>query len=267
VPDVIVLCYHAVSDGWSSELSVTPAQLRSQLSFLLGRGYHGATFHQAVTSPAAPRTLAVTFDDGFRSTYEQAYPVLRSLGVPATIFVVTNFVGAQTPMHWPGIGQFLGTRDERELTSVSWEELRELQARGWEIGSHTCSHPHLTECDDSTLWPELRRSRSTCERELGQACLSLAYPFGDLDVRVERAAADAGYTAACALPDRLGRPTPLAWPRVGVWRHDTTALFRIKVSPVFRELRRSPAWNAVVAGRHLLELRRARTHTVTGAAR
>jgi peptidoglycan/xylan/chitin deacetylase (PgdA/CDA1 family) len=248
-------------------MSVTPAQLESQLSFLLGHGYKGATLRQALTSPPARKTIAVTFDDGFRSTYEHGYPVLRRLGVPATIFAVTGFVGAQHPMHWPGIDQFLGTRHERELTPVSWDELRELQASGWEIGSHTCSHPHLTRCDDASLQRELQESRATCEQEVGQPCRSLAYPFGDLDARVERAAADAGYAAACALPDRFGRPAPLAWPRIGVWRRDTQVLFRIKVSPMFRALRRSPAWNAVVSGRHQLEQSRAGTDTIKSGAR
>jgi peptidoglycan/xylan/chitin deacetylase (PgdA/CDA1 family) len=248
-------------------MSVTPAQLESQLSFLLRHGYQAATLRQALTSPPAPKTVAVTFDDGFRSTYEHGYRVLRRLGVPATIFVVTEFVGAHRPMHWPGIDQFLGTSHERELTPASWEELRELQASGWEIGSHTCSHPHLTRCDDSSLHRELQGSRTTCERELGLPCRSLAYPFGDVDSRVERAAADAGYAAACALPDRLGGAAPLAWPRIGVWRRDTPVLFRIKVSPVFRALRRSPAWNAVVAGRRQLGQSRTRTDTIKSGAR
>jgi len=88
-----------------------------------------------------------------------------------------------------------------------------------------------------------------------------------VDSRVERAAADAGYAAACALPDRLGGAAPLAWPRIGVWRRDTPVLFRIKVSPVFRALRRSPAWNAVVAGRRQLGQSRTRTDTIKSGAR
>jgi peptidoglycan/xylan/chitin deacetylase (PgdA/CDA1 family) len=62
--DVLVLCYHAVSVRWPAELSVTPERLEEQLRLLVRRGFKGATFHQAVIAPPAPRTLAVTFDDG-----------------------------------------------------------------------------------------------------------------------------------------------------------------------------------------------------------
>jgi peptidoglycan/xylan/chitin deacetylase (PgdA/CDA1 family) len=255
VTDVLVLCYHAVSDRWPADLSVTPSQLEAQVGFLLERGYRGVTFDEAVTAPPAPKTLAVTFDDGFRSTFEHGFAVLSTLGLPATIFVVTEFIDGTAPMAWPGIDHWLGGRHESELAPVSWTELQQLAAAGWEIGSHTRTHPRLTRCDDTTLERELRGSRERCEAQLGRPCRSLAYPFGDFDARIERAAADAGYATACTLPDRLRASTPLTWPRIGVWRSDTPVRFRIKVSSTFRKVRSSPAWPAVAAVRRLLDTR------------
>jgi peptidoglycan/xylan/chitin deacetylase (PgdA/CDA1 family) len=245
VTDVLVLCYHAVSERWPADLAVTPARLDAQVRFLLARGYRGATFQDAITAPPTPKTLAVTFDDGFRSTFERGVPVLSRLGVPATIFVVTDLVGAAEPMVWPGIDHWLRGPYEAELAPISWSELRQLADAGWEVGSHTSTHPRLTDCDDASLERELRASRTRCEDRLGRPCRSIAYPFGDVDGRVVRAAADAGYSAACTLPDRLHEPSPLAWPRVAVWRADTGIRFRIKVSPPFRQLRGSRAWPTV----------------------
>jgi peptidoglycan/xylan/chitin deacetylase (PgdA/CDA1 family) len=252
VRDVLALCYHAVSPGWASELAVTPAQLEAQTRGLLRAGYRSVEFHAAVTAREPPRTLAVTFDDGFRSVYRHARDPLDRLGVPATVFVVTDFVGTERPMVWPGIESWAAGADASELVPMSWEELTELGDAGWEVGSHTCTHPHLTRCDDATLERELRGSRERCEERLGRACRSLAYPYGDFDDRVAAAAAAAGYVAACTLPDRLHPASPLQWPRVGVWRSDSEARFRLKVSPGFRRLRGSPAWDGLARGARAL---------------
>lgn len=250
--DAIVLCYHAVSERWDADLSVTPSQFEAQISCLLGRGYRGATFSEAVTKRAGEPTVAVTFDDGFRSVVEHAFPILAHYGIPATMFVVTDFVGADAPLAWSGIDHWIESPSASELKSVSWDDLSQLAAAGWEIGSHTCTHPHLTHCEDDELVRELRDSKRRCERDLGIVCRSLAYPYGDVDGRVRQAAGQAGYTSAAALPSgRWGEETLLAWPRVGVWHGESLRRFRLKVSPAFRTLQSSPAWSAVAAARHL----------------
>src|SRR3954469_21309762 len=99
----LVLCYHAVSERWSAPLSVTPDRLRAQLRLLLRAGYTGATFSDALLAPPAARTLAVTFDDAFASVIELAFPILDRLGLPATVFVATDFARERRPLSWPGI--------------------------------------------------------------------------------------------------------------------------------------------------------------------
>jgi peptidoglycan/xylan/chitin deacetylase (PgdA/CDA1 family) len=245
VNDVIVLCYHAVSADWEAELSTTPERFERQVALLAERGYRGVTFAQAATEAWEGRAVAITFDDAFRSVFELARPILERFNLPATIFVPTDYIDADGPLRWPGIEQWLGGPRERELTPMSWEELRSLAAAGWEIGSHTCSHPHLTQTDDATLQAELTRSKAACEQQLASPCTSLAYPYGDLDARVVRAAAGAGYGAAAALPRRLREDGILEWPRVGVYHEDNDLRFRLKLSPTMRRLRRSSAWDSL----------------------
>ena len=236
----LVLGYHAVSEDWPAELSVTPEALRRQLDLLVRRGYRGATFTDAVTGPGAGRTLVVTFDDAYRSVIERAWPILADLGLPGTVFTVTEWAGARAPMAWPGIERWLEGPHREELLPMSWEELGSLSDAGWEIGSHSHTHPHLTTLDDAALATELQRSRNECERRLDRPCQSLAYPYGDVDGRVVEAARQAGYRAACALPQgRLHAPEPLRWPRVGIYHRDADWRFRLKVSPAARWLRRS----------------------------
>jgi len=240
VSDTLVLCYHAVSPTWPAVLSITPEQLDAQVSHVLRRGYEPVTFSQAVAHAGAPgKRVAITFDDGFRSVRELAKPILDRVGVPASVFVPTAFPGSGRPLAWQGTEQWLGGPHEEELGSLTWEELAALAEDGWEVGSHTRSHPRLSTLDDGALRDELAGSRRDCEERLGRPCTSLAYPYGDHDARVVRAVADAGYECAGALPElreRLPAAGPLAWPRVGIYHGEPGWRWRLKMSRVMRRL-------------------------------
>lgn len=198
------------------------------------------TFSRAVADPPPGKTVVVTFDDSYLSVLNLAAPILDRLGMVGTVFVPTSFAGGSAPMQWPGIDHWLEGPFAGELTPMSWEQLRELAASGWEIGSHTCTHPRLPEIDDESLSRELTASRDEIQRHLGDPCRSLAYPYGDHDERVVRATREAGYEAAAILSQRLTRPAPLRWPRVGVYHADSDREFKLKVSPLVRSLRASP---------------------------
>lgn len=248
--DALVLCYHALSTSWGAALSTTPGRFERQLRLLLSRGYRALTFGEAVASPEQEGILAVTFDDGYHSVVKEARPILDRLGIPATVFAPTDFIGSDRPMRWAGIEQWLGGPHEPELMPMTWAELRTLADDGWEIGSHTGSHPRLTQVDDSTLEDQLVRSKRACEEQLGRPCTSLAYPYGDVDARVIGAARRAGYRAAAALPDRgTGSSGRFNYPRIGIYRADGALRFRVKVAPSTAFLRRSRAWELVSARR------------------
>lgn len=226
--DIVVLCYHGVSPTWPAVVTVTPTNLEAQLSRFLRRGYRGSTLCDALTAPRHERTLVVTFDDAFRSVLTLAFPVLERLGLPATVFVPTAYPDSGSPMGWAGYDHWLGTPHEHELACLSWEELRRLRAAGWEIGSHTHSHPRLTSLDESSLTRELHISREKCEWEMKEPCYSLAYPYSDCDSRVVRAARQAGYALATTVAVGSRPALPLQWPRVIVARKDTAVLVGLR---------------------------------------
>ncbi|HYH52662.1 MAG TPA: polysaccharide deacetylase family protein [Solirubrobacterales bacterium] len=220
-PRLVVLCYHGLSDTWPDDTAVTPADFGAQIEFFLGRGYRATTFTDALTNLPAPRTLVVTFDDANESVLRLGAPLLERLGVPATIFVPTDYPDSGRLMSWGGIDRWLGGPHEPELECLGWESLRELAAAGWEIGSHTAGHPLLTEVDDATLARELAESKRACECEIGSPCYSLAYPYGIADNRIVRAARVAGYAVAATVPITPVTALPLRWPRVGVYRGES----------------------------------------------
>jgi peptidoglycan/xylan/chitin deacetylase (PgdA/CDA1 family) len=255
----LVLCYHAISARWPAVLSITLAQLREQLEWLVAHGYRGATFSEAVMTRASSPTVAITFDDAFSSVLEYAAPVMASLGLPGTVFVVTSFADSRRPLEWDGIDQWRGGEHDQELRGMSWPELEQLEQAGWEIGSHTLTHPHLTRLDDHALARELGASRAACERALGHPVTSIAYPYGDVDARVARATAAAGYTAAAGLPVLMSPRAALDWPRVGIYRPDSLARFRVKTSPTVRRMRTALAPTEGAARRSLARRRRSPT--------
>jgi peptidoglycan/xylan/chitin deacetylase (PgdA/CDA1 family) len=229
---VLVLGYHGVSREWPQKWAVTPDALEAQVRILTSRGWTGTTFLQAVTEPSGGRRFAVTFDDAYRSIIELGLPVLNALGVPATVFVPTDFADRAALLDFGTLDRWHRTPWEEELRCMSWDELRRLRDAGWEIGSHSRTHRHLSALSDDDLAGELRHSKARCEEELGLRSVTLAYPFSDRDGRVVAAAKAAGYAAAGADETAPSRPPFLyEWPRVSVYRSDSLLRFRLRISP------------------------------------
>jgi len=105
---------------------------------------------------------------------------------------VTDFADSDQPLSWDGLDHWVGGEHDPELRGMSWPELQRLEQAGWEIASHTLTHPHLTTLGDDALARELHQSRAACERALGHPVTSIAYPYGSVDERVKRATAAAG---------------------------------------------------------------------------
>ncbi len=240
--EVLVLCYHAVSPTWPATLAVTPEALERQLTSLVRRGWRGATFYDAVFDPPSPRTLAVTFDDAFASVQTLALPILERLGLPGTVFAPTAFISRRDRLSWPGIEHWQRSPHAAELIPMGWPQLGELTDRGWEIGSHTHTHPRLTRLEDDAARHELAQSRAECLQHLGQACRTIAYPYGDVDGRIAGIAERAGYAAGASLSRRLEPLGPYRWPRVGIHHMDVWWRFKLKAARPSRRARASNLW-------------------------
>jgi peptidoglycan/xylan/chitin deacetylase (PgdA/CDA1 family) len=222
----LVLCYHAVSDGWTDPLAVTPAALEAQVRDLLRRGFRPVSAEATLDNAA--RTLHVTFDDAYRNV-ASVLPTLARLGVPVTVFACSRYADRGDPLDVP---ELRGRADGAPgaLDTMSWEALREWAERGVTIGSHTCSHPHLPLLDDFELRRELTESKERVEDEIGGPCTTLAYPYGEEDERVRANARHAGYTVGFSLRGENRALDPYAVPRVDVYRPDGKLRFAAKTS-------------------------------------
>ena len=185
------LTFHKVDRAFEWGVTrVTPRQFLRMATWLRDQGY-STVLPWEMDSPSLPeKPVLITFDDAYESVYTEAFPVLRELGMRATVFVVSGYVGRDN-----GWDVNLGGLRFRH---ASWDQLKALRDAGWEIGSHTVHHPDLTRVPDETVMRECRLSRSTLEETLGQPVTALSPPFGRYNERVLEAAVQAGYRRVCA---------------------------------------------------------------------
>jgi peptidoglycan/xylan/chitin deacetylase (PgdA/CDA1 family) len=221
-----VLCYHRI--GGPLELGVTRvgrSVFARQMTALARSGWRALSLSEfACTTHDVRRAFLLTFDDGYESLAQHAYPVLADLGLTATTFLITDYVG-QT-----------NTWDVRytwkRLPHLSWAQIEQWRGRGFDFASHTATHRRLTWIPDIELMAELRRSRETLHARLGaDAARAIAYPFGAVNGRVVERARDAGYELGFG--GVRGGENVLNQPRIPVYCWDAARVpFGLRTGPL-----------------------------------
>jgi peptidoglycan/xylan/chitin deacetylase (PgdA/CDA1 family) len=223
---VTILAYHSIDDSWNDPLAVTVDAFRWQMGLIAKRSpLPLSEYVLRLRADALPaRAIAVTFDDGYRDLLEIGEPICGELGIRPTVFLATAHMDSGTPLGWrPEV--------RRQNLPLDWDGARALLQAGWEIGSHTATHPDLTSLPDPELALELEGSRRSLREALGGDCDTISYPYGSHDQRVRQAAAAAGYEAGFSLPTgREDHDRELAIPRIGVFRGENALRFRAKLT-------------------------------------
>lgn len=199
---VPILLYHHITDeefSGGNEISlISPYDFRLHMTAIKVnftpislRDYYNYVTCTDSSAVLPDNPIIVTFDDGYLSNYEIAYPILKELNIPATIFVVTDTVGEMAGG---------GTVNYSHFT---WEQAKEMESSGLiEIQSHTASHASLGELDYSSLVTELRKSKYMIEKNLGRECDMIAFPYGSYTDTVRSAARSAGYKLQALVDDK-----------------------------------------------------------------
>ena len=236
---VAILTYHAIDDS-GSVLSTTPRLFARQMRVLAESGFRIVPLTDLPDLISAPSTgepvVALTFDDGFLSVYENALPLLARYGFPATVFVVSDFCGQTNG--WPSQPPLIPRQP-----LLGWSELRELARAGVRPGCHTRTHPDLCGLALDEVSEELAGAKARIEDGLGAPVETFAYPYGAYDQHV-RALAAAHFSLACATT--LGfvglHSDPFALERLDMYYlRDPPLLARLFTPPVrgYLHLRRS----------------------------
>lgn len=206
-----ILMYHYVYDGANpgDRLVVTPRTLERQMQFLKRYRYNVVPLKSLVSlikekKKIPCRTVAITFDDGFKNNYANAFPILKKYNLPATMFIITDEVG------------------RAQADKMSWEEMKIMLASGIiDFGSHALgAEPLINIKSQAELKRQIFDSKKVLEEKLGQEILIFSYPEGMFDQNIRQLVIDAGYKAAVATS-----------PGRNFANDDIFALKRLRVSP------------------------------------
>ena len=189
--------YHSISGSNHDRLTVAPERFAAEMKLLAEQEFQVVSLAEACRRLASGRKLAraivLTFDDGYRDFLTTAAPVLRQHGFSATLFVVTGRLGDTASRRTAQKTRALLNRDE----------LCELKSAGFQLGSHTVTHPDLRSLDDATLERELADSYAAIAR-LGETFIPFAYPGGTFTQRERDAVQRAGYDCGVIVGGRWG---------------------------------------------------------------
>jgi len=223
---VPILAYHKVQVQPELGVSnITPRQFERQIKYLYDNGFKSTSIDDYVNGRSiGNKNVIITFDDAYTSVFENAFPVLDKYNFKATIFVITKFVGDYNKWDY----HFKKFR----ITHCNWEQIKTLQDRGWEIGSHTVSHPNLQKISTKKLWFEIRYSKEVLENYLNREITTISYPFGSYNKQTIDIVKLSGYAAACTLGHNYpyNENFPYALFRRGVYCFEPMSIFKLKLS-------------------------------------
>ena len=211
-----ILTYHRFAENCNSPLCMPKNIFELQMRYLKENGYHVITAKELLAflgyrQGLPQKSVLITMDDGYRSVYNIAYPILKEYGFTATLFIYTSFVDVSK-------------------MAITWNQLKEMQSEGFTIGSHTIYHSDLTQPKEGETEPEfmarikkeLYGSKKIIDQKLGQDTYIIAYPFGYYDQISIQMAKKAGYKMAMSVK-RGGNPffaNPLALRRDQILERD-----------------------------------------------
>ena len=178
----VILMYHRFGEDAYPSTSIRLGQFEEHIRILASDPYRVLPLADIVRAlragdRLADRSVGITVDDAYRSTFTEAFPRLEAAGLPFTIFVNTDTVG-------------------RGAGALTWDELRTMEAAGVEIGAHSASHRAMATLDGGLVAEDLARMSAVFLAELGHIPRVFAYPYGEFGTELAAVIEDAGYDAA-----------------------------------------------------------------------
>jgi peptidoglycan/xylan/chitin deacetylase (PgdA/CDA1 family) len=185
---VPILCYHNLGAQAKGRMLMAASTFREQMQYLRANGYHVIGLREFVEftrlgRQLPQRSVVLTFDDGYKSFKQYAYPVLKELGFTATLFVYTDYVGAGR-------------------NALSWQELRELAAEGFDVQGHSKTHGDLRRIAGEPdaqyqrrMQAELAQPQEQFQKNLGRKADIIAFPYGSWDESLLGKVIEHGYVA------------------------------------------------------------------------
>ncbi len=204
---VRILLYHKVCEllpGKYREHAIPPAAFARQMEFLFRNRFKVITLEQFLeykekNIKPPPKSVIITFDDGYMENYINAFPILEKYNFKATIFIVTDYIDSEEPIRLLEWDEQLQSHYQEKKTNwlpLSRQMLLTMSTSGFSFGSHTKSHPALNQVGEKVAIEELKGSKERLEEILAKPVTSFSYPYGELNETVKNLVKAAGYRVA-----------------------------------------------------------------------
>ncbi|REE01750.1 polysaccharide deacetylase family protein [Marinoscillum furvescens] len=195
--EVVCFVYHRFGDDRFASTNVSIDHFKAHLQYLKDHNYQVLTFAEAIQylkgDGPAQKTAVITIDDGYKSFFENGLPVLREYGFPASLYINTETVGGSDYM--------------------TWAQIKQTKDAGIEIGNHTHSHAYFLNQPASSRYKnfeaELQKSQDLIKEQLGEAPVTFAYPYGELDAKMKAIVSEYFEAAAAQNSGVIGASTDL----------------------------------------------------------
>jgi len=230
---VPILMYHSV-DNRDSTLCVTEENFLRQMTFLHENGYSVISLDDLVhgiekKARFAPKTLVITFDDGFKDNYTNAFPILERYNMPAIIFLITSYMNTHEGY-------------------IKWDQARLMMEKDIDFGAHTRHGVYLPEVESQErLWEEIAGCKKDIELKIGKEVRYFCYTVGGFNERVKEIVKKADYKGACTTNRGLDRSNRDVYElnRIKITNSDMNKPFhfRAKLSGYYNLFRRLKAGN------------------------
>jgi len=217
-----ILAYHMVEPDFDLAITrVSPQQFSRQIDLALHRGFSFVTLDEYIHRPS-PSSIALTFDDGYASIHQYAFPILQKHNIQATVFIIAGYVG-----QFDAWDVNFGSIRFRHL---SWPQLEALHQAGWQIESHSLYHNDLTRIDRAHCLRELVLSKRIIEKRLRIRVRYISFPFGNSNKQVVQLCQQAGYEGGVVM-SRGNDPVnqPFGRQRLGIYYFDNQRTFLHKI--------------------------------------
>lgn len=172
---ITVLLYHRVNDNLRDTITVCTDTFQKQMEYLK-KNYNVISVRELLNRMKegrnSDRAVVITFDDCYRDNYENAVPILQMYQLPACFFISSSMVGTEKAFKHDL--EIIG----HGLPNLKCEDIVEMDKNDFEIGSHTISHPRLSECNEETLCKEIFNSKKQLEEMIGKEILYFSFPHG-----------------------------------------------------------------------------------------
>jgi len=230
-----ILMYHQIAEPIKNAkfngLRVTPDAFEQQLKWLHNNGWNFVTMNELLENRdrIQPKTVAITFDDGYENNYKLALPLLKKYHAKATIYVVIdrhdNDWSTKKKSHHNS-GELV---KDKKLSDEQIVEM--IQSGSIEIASHTLSHANLSQLDIANKTLEIGSSKKQLEDQFNISISSFAYPFGIYDKNDVEIAQNCEYQSAVTTENGINTDfkSPLELKRIKISGKDRFFVFKLKM--------------------------------------